>query len=89
MAHAVADALLGAAAMGDLGRVFPDTDERWKDANSMQLLAEVKRQVRAPIAAGERIHSSSSTTRSSTPSIALPQDLRRSPAASVWSSGGR
>jgi 2-C-methyl-D-erythritol 2,4-cyclodiphosphate synthase len=45
VAHAVADALLGAAAMGDMGRLFPDTDERWKDANSMQLLAEVKRRV--------------------------------------------
>jgi 2-C-methyl-D-erythritol 2,4-cyclodiphosphate synthase len=45
VAHAVADALLGAAAMGDMGRLFPDTDERWKDANSMQLLAEVKRRI--------------------------------------------
>jgi len=45
VAHAVADALLGAAAMGDLGRLFPDTDARWKGVNSMQLLAEVKRRV--------------------------------------------
>ena len=45
VAHAVSDALLGAAAMGDIGRLFPDTDERWKDANSMQLLAEVKRRI--------------------------------------------
>ncbi len=45
VAHAVCDALLGAAAMGDIGRLFPDTDARWKDANSMQLLAEVKRRV--------------------------------------------
>ena len=45
VAHAVSDALLGAAAMGDLGRLFPDSDERWKDANSMQLLAEVKRRI--------------------------------------------
>jgi 2-C-methyl-D-erythritol 2,4-cyclodiphosphate synthase len=45
VAHAVTDALLGAAAMGDMGRLFPDTDERWKDANSMQLLAEVKRRI--------------------------------------------
>lgn len=47
VAHAVSDALLGAAAMGDIGRLFPDTDPRWKDANSMQLLAEVKRRVLA------------------------------------------
>lgn len=45
VAHAVCDALLGATAMGDIGRLFPDTDPRWKDANSMQLLAEVKRRV--------------------------------------------
>lgn len=42
IAHAVIDALLGAAAMGDIGRVFPDTDARWKDADSMKLLADVK-----------------------------------------------
>jgi 2-C-methyl-D-erythritol 2,4-cyclodiphosphate synthase len=47
VAHAVCDALLGAAAMGDIGRLFPDTDPRWKNANSMQLLAEVKRRIRA------------------------------------------
>jgi 2-C-methyl-D-erythritol 2,4-cyclodiphosphate synthase len=47
VAHAVADALLGGAAMGDLGRLFPDTDERWKNADSMQLLAEVKRRLAA------------------------------------------
>lgn len=39
LAHAVSDALLGAAALGDLGMHFPDTDARWKDADSMQLLA--------------------------------------------------
>ena len=40
LAHAIADALLGAAALGDLGSRFPDTDPRWKDADSMKLLAE-------------------------------------------------
>lgn len=45
VAHAVIDALLGAAAMGDIGRLFPDTDERWKDVDSLQLLAEVKRRI--------------------------------------------
>lgn len=43
--HAVTDALLGAAAMGDIGRLFPDTDPRWKDADSLKLLAEVKRRL--------------------------------------------
>jgi 2-C-methyl-D-erythritol 2,4-cyclodiphosphate synthase len=41
LAHAVTDALLGAAGMGDIGEHFPDTDERWRDADSMQLLASV------------------------------------------------
>ncbi|MGZ3515830.1 MAG: 2-C-methyl-D-erythritol 2,4-cyclodiphosphate synthase [Vulcanimicrobiaceae bacterium] len=38
LAHAVSDAILGAAALGDLGGHFPDSDERWKDANSLDLL---------------------------------------------------
>jgi 2-C-methyl-D-erythritol 2,4-cyclodiphosphate synthase len=41
LAHAIADALLGAAGLGDLGRHFPDTDERWRDADSMELLRTV------------------------------------------------
>jgi 2-C-methyl-D-erythritol 2,4-cyclodiphosphate synthase len=41
LAHAVIDALLGAAGLGDIGEHFPDTDERWRDADSMQLLAQV------------------------------------------------
>lgn len=38
LAHAVTDALLGAAGLGDIGALFPPTEERWKDANSMELL---------------------------------------------------
>jgi 2-C-methyl-D-erythritol 2,4-cyclodiphosphate synthase len=38
LAHALADAILGACALGDLGRHFPDSDARWKDADSMRLL---------------------------------------------------
>lgn len=37
--HAVCDALLGASGLGDIGIHFPDTDPRWKDADSMKLLA--------------------------------------------------
>lgn len=44
--HAVADALLGAAALGDIGRHFPDTDEKFAGADSMKLLAKVVRLVR-------------------------------------------
>jgi 2-C-methyl-D-erythritol 4-phosphate cytidylyltransferase / 2-C-methyl-D-erythritol 2,4-cyclodiphosphate synthase len=39
--HAVTDAILGAAALGDIGRHFPDTDARWKDADSLDLLRRV------------------------------------------------
>lgn len=39
--HAIADALLGAAALGDIGRHFPDTDPTFKDADSLELLARV------------------------------------------------
>lgn len=41
LAHAIMDALLGAVAQGDIGRHFPDTDPRWKDADSLQLLHQV------------------------------------------------
>lgn len=44
--HALMDALLGAAALGDIGRHFPDTEERFRGADSMALLAEVMRLVR-------------------------------------------
>ena len=41
LTHAVIDALLGAAGMGDIGQHFPDTDERWRDADSLALLRDV------------------------------------------------
>lgn len=45
--HAITDALLGAAAMGDIGTLFPDTDAQFKGADSAVLLAEAARRVRA------------------------------------------
>jgi 2-C-methyl-D-erythritol 2,4-cyclodiphosphate synthase len=42
LAHAVTDALLGAAGLEDIGHYFPDTDERYKDADSIGLLREVR-----------------------------------------------
>jgi 2-C-methyl-D-erythritol 2,4-cyclodiphosphate synthase len=47
LTHAVIDALLGAAGLGDIGLHFPDTDERWRDADSIALLREVVAQVGA------------------------------------------
>jgi 2-C-methyl-D-erythritol 2,4-cyclodiphosphate synthase len=41
LAHAVTDALLGAAGLGDIGQHFPDTDERWRGADSLDLLRTV------------------------------------------------
>lgn len=41
IAHAVADALLGAAGLGDIGRHFPDTDPKWKNADSIEILRAV------------------------------------------------
>ena len=43
LTHAVMDALLGAAALGDIGKLFPDTDERYRGADSIGLLREVGR----------------------------------------------
>jgi len=40
LTHAIIDALLGAAGLGDIGQHFPDTDERYRDANSIELLRE-------------------------------------------------
>ncbi|MFH0938756.1 MAG: 2-C-methyl-D-erythritol 2,4-cyclodiphosphate synthase [Planctomycetota bacterium] len=40
LTHAVIDALLGAAGLGDIGHYFPDSDAKWKDANSIELLAQ-------------------------------------------------
>ncbi len=45
--HALADALLGAAALGDIGKHFPDTDPEWKGADSRMLLRQVARLVAA------------------------------------------
>ncbi len=45
--HAVIDALLGAAGQGDIGRHFPDSDERWRDASSLDMLDAVRRMLEA------------------------------------------
>ena len=46
LCHAITDALFGAAAMGDIGKHFPDTDEQYRGADSLALLSEAARRVR-------------------------------------------
>ena len=67
LAHAITDALLGAAALGDIGSHFPDTDPAFKGADSMRLLAEAARRVRA---AGFGIGNIDSTVIAQTPRLA-------------------
>lgn len=47
VAHAICDAMLGAAALGDIGEHFPNTDAQWKDAASKEFLLQVARNVRS------------------------------------------
>ncbi|MGE0350043.1 2-C-methyl-D-erythritol 2,4-cyclodiphosphate synthase [Hydrogenophaga sp.] len=65
--HAITDALLGAAGLGDIGRHFPDTDERFKGADSSALLSEAARRVRA---AGFEIGNVDSTVIAQAPKLA-------------------
>ncbi len=65
--HAITDALLGAAALGDIGHHFPDTDAQFKGADSLVLLAEAARRVRA---AGFEIGNVDSTVIAQAPRLA-------------------
>ncbi|GMV00937.1 MAG: 2-C-methyl-D-erythritol 2,4-cyclodiphosphate synthase [Burkholderiaceae bacterium] len=78
--HAITDALLGAAALGDIGRHFPDSDARWRDADSAVLLAEAARLVRA---AGWEIGNVDATVIAQAPKLAahLPLMVERITAA--------
>jgi 2-C-methyl-D-erythritol 2,4-cyclodiphosphate synthase len=67
LCHAITDALFGASALGDIGHHFPDTDERFKGADSIALLAEAARRVRA---AGWEIGNVDSTVIAQAPKLA-------------------
>ena len=67
LSHAITDALFGAVAMGDIGRHFPDTDEQFRGADSLALLAEAARRVRA---AGWQIGNIDSTIIAQAPKMA-------------------
>jgi 2-C-methyl-D-erythritol 2,4-cyclodiphosphate synthase len=75
LAHAVIDALLGAAALGDIGRHFPTGDPEWKDANSLDLLRRAVELVRA---AGYRVLNLDATVVAAAPKLAPHIDAMRS-----------
>ena len=74
LAHAVMDALLGAAAMGDIGHLFPDSDQRFKGADSLLLMTEVCSRLRA---AGYEIVNIDSTVCAQAPKLAPHITLMR------------
>lgn len=82
--HAIIDALLGAAALGDIGSHFPDDDPAWKDADSAQLLTEVVREVRG---AGWTIANIDATVICERPKLRPCIELLRERLASVMGVG--
>jgi 2-C-methyl-D-erythritol 2,4-cyclodiphosphate synthase len=67
LCHAITDALFGAAALGDIGHHFPDTDERFRGADSLALLAEAGRRI---VQAGWQISNVDSTIVAQAPKMA-------------------
>ena len=82
LAHAVADAMLGAAGLGDIGGMFPDADERYSGADSMILLREVAGAVRA---SGWRLGNLDATVIAQAPKLKLYTDQMRSRLAEACS----
>lgn len=74
LVHAVMDALLGAAALGDIGKLFPDTDSEYAGADSLKLLAEVMRRLRA---AGFEVSNIDATVVAQRPKLAPHIDAMR------------
>jgi 2-C-methyl-D-erythritol 2,4-cyclodiphosphate synthase len=83
LAHAIADALLGAAGLGDIGQHFPDDDEMWRDADSMELLRSVVARVRE---AGFSVVHVDATVMLERPKIAPHRDAIRESLAAVLGS---
>ena len=83
LTHAIVDALLGAAALGDIGELFPDTDELWRDADSMALLRDVLARVEA---AGWAVEHVDATVVLERPKLAPHRDAMRESLASVLGS---
>ena len=84
LVHAVIDALLGAAALGDIGSHFPDTDARWKDADSTDLLAAVVKEIRG---AGYKVGNIDATVVCERPKLRPVIDLMRARLAAAMNVG--
>lgn len=74
LAHAIIDALLGAASLGDIGRHFPPSDTRWRDADSMELL---RLTVKLVVAARYRVVNVDATVVAEAPKLAPHVDAMR------------
>jgi len=83
LTHAIVDALLGAAGLGDIGRHFPDTDEAWRDADSMDLLREVVARV---VEAGFAVEHVDATVMLERPKLAPHLDAIQASLAAVLGS---
>ena len=83
LTHAIIDALLGAAGLGDIGEHFPDTDEAWRDADSMALLGTVLQHVTA---AGWAVEHVDATVVLERPKLAPHRDAIRDALAAVLGS---
>jgi 2-C-methyl-D-erythritol 2,4-cyclodiphosphate synthase len=87
LAHALIDALLGAAGLGDIGERFPDSEERWRDADSIELLESV---VASVSAAGLQIVNVDCTVVLETPKLAPHREaIRRRLASALELESGR
>ena len=81
LTHAICDALLGAAAMGDIGKLFPDNDDKYKNINSQILLVEVGERIRT---AGYTINNIDATIIAQAPKFAPHiDDMRKNIADSL------
>jgi 2-C-methyl-D-erythritol 2,4-cyclodiphosphate synthase len=83
LTHAIVDALLGAAGLGDIGQHFPDTDEQWRDADSMALLRAVLERVAA---AGWAVEHVDATVVLERPKLAPHRDAMRGSLAAALGS---
>ena len=82
--HAIIDALLGAAALGDIGSHFPDTDPKWKGADSARLLEAVMKEIRT---AGYQVANVDATVICERPKLRPHVELIRDRLASVMNIG--